>query len=57
MMQVLKTHIKIMEAMDTTADTQIILAKEDAVRNAEKFGEAYVESVSTVIWHINIGPM
>ena len=28
-------HIKIMEAMDTTVDTPIIVAKEDAVRNED----------------------
>ena len=42
-------HIKIMEAVGTTVDTQIIAAKEDVVRNAEWIGEAAVVAVSTGI--------
>ena len=57
MLQVLRMHIKIMEAVGTTVDTQIITAKEDAVRNADKIVEAVVEAVSTGIKHLTIGPM
>ena len=46
MMQGLRTHIKIMEAVGTTVDTTLIAAREDAVRNAEEIGEATVEAVS-----------
>ena len=49
MLQGLRTHINIMEAVGTTVETQIIAAKEDAVRNAEVIGEAAVEAVSTGI--------
>ena len=38
-----------MEAVGTTVDTQIIAAKEDAVRNAEEIGVAAMEAVSTEI--------
>ena len=57
MLQVLRMHIKIMEAVGTTVDTQIITAKEDAVRNADKIVEAVVEAVSTGIKHLTIVPM
>ena len=38
-----------MEAVGTTVDTQIIAAKEDIVRNAEKIGKAAEVAVSTGI--------
>ena len=38
-----------METVGNTADTQIIVAKEDAVRNVEEIGETAVVAVSTVI--------
>ena len=46
MLQGLRTHIKITEALGTTVDTQIIATKEDAVRNAEEIGKAAVTAVS-----------
>ena len=42
-------HIKIMEAVGTTVDTWIIMAKEYTVQNAEEIGEAAVVAVSTGI--------
>ena len=39
-MQGLRTHIKIMEAVGTTVDTQVIAANEGVVQNAEEIGEA-----------------
>ena len=45
-MQGLRTQINIFEAVGTTVDKKILAAKEDAVRNAEKIGEASVEAVS-----------
>ena len=44
----------IMEAVDTTSDTTIIEAKEDAVRNTEEFGRVAKVVRSTVIWHATI---
>ena len=55
MLQGLILHIKIVEAMGSTVDTQIIKAKEDVVHNAEEIGEADVEDVSTGIYHITVG--
>ena len=49
MLQGLIMIIKIMEAVGTTVDTQLIAAKEDAVRNADEIGEAAVVDVSTGI--------
>ena len=48
-LQGLRTHIKITEAVGTTVDTQIIAAKENAVCNAGKNFEAAVEAMSTGI--------
>ena len=48
---------KIMEAVDTTADTPIIAAKEDAVRNSEEIGTVEKAVKATVIWHTTIGLM
>ena len=45
MLQGLRMHIKIMEAVGTTVDMQIIVAKEYAVRNVEEIGEAAVAAV------------
>ena len=39
MLQHHRMPIKTTEAVDTTVDTSIIAAKEDAVRNAEEIGE------------------
>ena len=39
----------IMEAVDTTSDTTIIEAKEDAVRNTDKIGEVDEVVGATVI--------
>ena len=49
MLQVLIMHIKIMEAVGTTVDTQIIAAKENAVCNAEEIVKVDVVAVSTGI--------
>ena len=49
MLQGLRIHIKIMEAVGTTVDTKIVAAKEDEVRNAEEIGKAAVEATSTGI--------
>ena len=49
MLQGLRIHIKIMEAMGTTLDTKNISAKEEAVSNAEEISKAAVVAVSTGI--------
>ena len=49
MLQGLRKHINIVEAVGSTVDTQLVTAKEDAVRNAEEIGKAAVEAVSTGI--------
>ena len=49
MLQGLRMHIKTMEAIDITVDTQIIAAKEDAVGKAVEIGKAAVEAVLTWI--------
>ena len=49
MLQCLRINIKIMEAVDTTVDTQIIASGEDRVSNADEVGEAAAVAVSTVI--------
>ena len=49
MLQGLRIHIKIMEAVGTIVDTQIITTKEDVVRNAEEIGKAAMQDVSTGI--------
>ena len=41
--------IKTMEAVDTTAATPIVAAKEDAVSNEEEIGEMAKVSKATVI--------
>ena len=38
-----------MDSVGTTVDTQLISAKEDAVKNSEGIGEADMEAVSTGI--------
>ena len=38
MLQGLRMHINIMEAVGNMVDTQIIASKEDAVRNIEEIG-------------------
>ena len=49
MLQWLRIHIKIMEAVDTTVEKPNIAAEKDAVHNAEEIGGAVVVTVSTMI--------
>ena len=46
MLQGLRTHINIVKDMGTRVYMQIIVSKEDVVRNAEDIGEAAVEAMS-----------
>ena len=49
MLQGLRTHINIIEAVGTTVATQLIAAKEDAVRNADEIGKVDAEAMSKMI--------
>ena len=46
---------KIMEDVDTTVDTPIIAAKEDAVHNEEEIGTVAESVRAEMVWHTTVG--